>query len=170
MFVIACSGDDETVNETTNLDLVVNPVPIAPLPAVDLIISSYTTNIPSATSTTACGGVPLPDVSCGGQRGFKAFATVTNIGPGNLPPGNLDVNWTDFTTGSSQVQSISHGGISTGGTIVFERTYFLGPCDCTSPPSNFVHVFFAVVDPNNDIAETKENNNTSPRYVACDGC
>ncbi|WP_299214302.1 CARDB domain-containing protein [uncultured Dokdonia sp.] len=170
MVTIACSGDEEITNETTSLDFVRMPTPINPVPALDLIISSYTTNIPSATRTTACGGVSLPDVSCGGQRGFVAFATVTNVGPGNLPAGSLDVEWTDFTTGSSQLQTISHGGISSGGTLVFQRTYFLGPCDCPVPSSNFTHVFFAVVDPNNNIPETNENNNTSPRYVACDGC
>lgn len=167
---IACSGDDEITNETNSQDLVLAPTPITPVPAVDLIISSYTTNIPDATSTTACGGVSLPDVSCGGQRGFTAFATVTNLGPGNLPAGNLSVEWTDFTTGSSQVQTIPHGGIPSGGTLVFQRPYFLGPCDCPAPSTNFVHVFFAVVDPGNNIPETNENNNTSPRFVACDGC
>lgn len=167
---IACSGEDETTTETTSLDLVLMPAPTNPVPAIDLVISSYTTNIPNATSTTACGGVTLPDVSCGGQRGFIAFATVTNIGPGNLQAGSLQVNWQDFTTGSSDVQTISHGGVSSGGTILFQKTYILGPCDCPVSSTNFEHVFFAIVDPNNNIPEIKENNNTSPRYVTCDGC
>ena len=112
----------------------------------------------------------MPDATCGGQRGFVATVVVTNIGAGTLPAGDLLVRWTDFTTNSSQNQSNLHGGIPPGGSIVYNRNYFLGPCDCVSPPTNFEHLFFAIVDPDNEIVETRENNNASRRYVVCDGC
>ena len=167
MAAIGCTKDNENINEATDENLVIR---IKPIPVVDLIISSYTTNIPSTTSN--CGGV-LPNISCnGGVRGFSASVVIVNTGLGNLPAGNLSVDWTDVTPAgsSTQRQTIPHGGIAAGGTFTFTRTYYVGPCGCPPPITYFTHSYFAMVDPANLIPETNETNNTSSTYNACDGC
>ena len=165
--VIGCSKDNEPLNETTDENLIIQ---IIPVPVVDLTIASYTTNIPN--TTTNCGGV-LPNISCnGGTRNFLASVVIVNAGPGNLPAGNLSVDWTAVTPAgsSTQRQTIPHGGIPAGGTITFTRPYYVGPCGCPPPITYFTHSFFAQVDPANAIPETNNNNNTSATYNACDGC
>jgi len=143
--------------------------PVVPqLLAPDLIISNYTTNI--ASTTTSCGGT-LPNGSCvGGTRFFTATVTIQNIGNRNLPAGNITVRWADLTTGSTQDQTVPHPGIPVGGTFAVSRPYYLGPCDCVPPPTFFTHSFQAMVDPTNVIVELNNGNNRSAVYVICDGC
>ena len=59
--VLGCSKDNEPINEATDENLVIR---VIPSPVVDLVIASYTTNIPN--TTTNCGGV-LPNISCIGN-------------------------------------------------------------------------------------------------------
>jgi len=167
--VIGCTKDNESINEATDENLIIRIIPI-PVPVVDLVISSYTTNIPATTSN--CGGV-LPNISCiGGTRNFLASVVIVNTGPGNLPPGSLSVDWTAVNPAgsSTQRQTIPHGGIPAGGTFTFTRPYYVGPCGCPPPITYFTHSFSAIVDPGNAIPETNENNNNSTTYNACDGC
>ena len=105
LVVISCSTENDQIDEvpieaTTgdDADLFIR---IQPFPVVDLVISSYTTNV--GPTTTGCGGV-LPDVSCLGQRSFTATVTVTNNGPSALAAGSLSVDWTDTTTAGSSTQ------------------------------------------------------------------
>ena len=143
--------------------------PVVPqLLAPDLIISSFTSNIP--TTTTSCGGT-LPNGSCvGGTRFFTATVNIRNIGNRILPAGNVTVRWVDITTGSTQDQTVPHPGIPVGGNFTVSRPYFLGPCDCVPPPTFFTHSFSALVDPANLITELNNGNNNSSIYVICDGC
>ncbi len=173
LVVISCSRDNDRLDEVPieatadeDADLLIR---IQPFPVVDLVISSYTTNV--GPTTTGCGGV-LPDVSCLGQRSFTATVTVTNNGPSSLAAGSLSVDWTDTTSAgsSTQRQTITHTGIPAGGSITISRPYWMGPCGCVPPFTYFSHTFFAVVDPANLIPETNNNNNTSVTYAACDGC
>lgn len=174
LIVIACSKESEVVNETTD-NAIEAPtkdrafIAIQPFPVLDLVISSYTTNV--VPTTTGCGGV-LPDVSCMGQRSFTATVTVTNNGPSALAAGNISIDWTDTTTAgsSTQRQTVPHGGIAAGGSITISRPYWMGPCGCVPPFTYYLHTFFAVVDPANLIPESNNNNNTSATYSACDGC
>ncbi|MEO1627059.1 MAG: hypothetical protein AAFV25_18035 [Bacteroidota bacterium] len=114
-----------------------------------------------------------PNVSCaGGQRFFRAFVGVKNIGRAPLPPGELSVEWFDSTPAGtfSLVQTIPHNGIPVDGLLRFSRPYYMGPCDCAPPPFFFKHIFWAVVDPANLIQELSELNNRSENWAACDGC
>ena len=176
LVVVACSKESEVIDETTDnaIEIPANEkmpafIAIQPLPVLDLVIASYTTNI--VPTTTGCGGV-LPDVSCMGQRSFMATVVVVNNGPTGLPAGSLSVDWTDTTTAgsSTQRQTLTHGSIPAGGTLTFTRPYWMGPCGCVPPFTYFPHTFIAQVDPANLIPETNNNNNFSPTYSACDGC
>ncbi len=167
---VSCNQPDpvlQTNNEQEGESL--NRIAIIPVPRLDLVITSYTTNVTS--TTTSCGGT-LPNVSCfgGGQRSFTSTVTVTNNGPAALPAGSLQVLWADLTLVNSQTQTVTHGGIPAGGSLLVSRPYYMGPCGCVPPPTFFTHSFNATVDPNNLIPETNNGNNTSPTYTACDGC
>ncbi len=173
MIFMGCTAENDTITNSEETNVTSEDdrmlIQIVPVPRVDLVITSYTTNV--APTTTGCGGV-LPDVSCMGQRSFMATVTVVNNGPGNLGAGSLSVDWTDVTPAgsSTQRQTLTHGGIPAGGTLTFTRPYWMGPCGCVPPFTYFTHTFSALVDPANLIPESNENNNGSPTYVACDGC
>ncbi len=145
--------------------IVAPPVPPVGLDVPDLSVS-VTTNI--ARFTNSCGP-NLPNVSCsaGGQRVFIAYATVTNNGTGPLPPGTLEIQWTDITNRrvSIPIGIYTHTGIQPNQSIVLPRGYYMGPC--AGVPSFFQHIFFATVDPNNLILEINETNNVSNQYLAC---
>ena len=154
----------ENSQEGDSLNRLAIPIPLS----LDLVITSYTTNVTATTGS--CGGT-LPNVSCfGGQRLFTATVTVTNNGPAALPAGSLQVLWRDLTTASSLTQTVPHGGIPATGSLLVSRSYYMGPCGCVPPPMFLTHSFDAIVDPNNLIPETHNGNNTSPTYTACDGC
>ena len=142
--------------------------PITPVPAVDLEIFIFTSNI--ADFSTNCGP-NLPDASCAtGPHGFQATIAVRNNGPGTLPAGRLEIEWSDVTLGGApQLQIVTRPTLAPGEFFRINRSFFLGPCDCPPPVTFFTRTFQAVVDPNNKIPETNENNNTAT-YTVCDGC
>ncbi|MEL6638430.1 MAG: CARDB domain-containing protein [Bacteroidota bacterium] len=131
------------------------------------LISRIVTDV---TATTTNCGPSLPDVSCYGQHNFTATAIVTNIGEINVPAGTLEIQWR-IDGGSPQLQILNHNGIPAGQSVRITRPFFLGPCDCGAPPPMlFQNIIFTVLaDPNDQIAEKKENNNLF-RYRACNGC
>ncbi len=131
------------------------------------LVSKIVTNV---TATTSNCGPTLPDVSCYGQHSFTATAIITNIGLVAVPAGTLEIQW-KIDGGSPQIQILNHSGIASGRSVRITRPYYLGPCDCGSPPPMiFQPIVFSVrADPNDQIDEQQENNNVF-RYRACNGC
>ncbi len=141
-----------------------------PIPIIDLVITSLTTNIDPFNTTTACIGT-YPNVGCrGGQRQFRAFIKVKNEGTGTLPAGSFDVLWKDDRAGSLPVvyvQTYTHDDIPSMGVRPFYYDFNMGPCDCYDTNS-VLRFFQATIDPVNEILEWDETNNGSPVYETCD--
>ena len=151
--------------EEDKLQALIKEDTIVPLFQPDLIVSIKT----NVTAMTSQCGPNLPDVSCYGQHSFNATAIVTNIGTADLPAGIVKVKWL-LNNGSPFTQFYTHNGIPIGKSGRITRPYYLGPCDCSGPATYSIVTIDAEVDPNNEIAEKKENNNTATTYEACDGC
>jgi hypothetical protein len=137
----------------------------------DLIVSSIVLN--TATTSTGCTGAALPFVGCPNGRSFTITATITNIGTCGVPCNTpVSVKWGKGLTAGTIVfeafnQTKPSPGLAPGGSMVFTRPYYMGPCDTVPPWTFHLDFFGAIVDPNNTIAELNEGNNTATPVAAC---
>lgn len=169
--IFSCAKEDALENKSTDgldrLEAKVGPPP-------DLIIASYFTDI--SFTSTLCTDTLMLTTHCDfgdSARTFTASVQIQNIGTGTVPAGTIDVNWSDFGFGTTHLMPVPHNGLPPQGILIASRSYYVGPCDCVSQPSDancFIHSYAASVDPLNLIAESNEMNNNSEILDTCDGC
>ncbi len=175
LFFLACQKEQMQQNIAPQKEQGSAPLLRTDAPPPDLIISEYTTDIGPMTDICFTDTL-LPNTHCnGGVRNFVATISVKNIGASPLPSGTLEVEWFDFGIGfnNSFVMSVPHNGIPVQDSIFISRSYYVGPCDCTGvirERNCFIHRYTAVADPNNQVIEVDDFNNTSEVYTTCDGC
>ncbi len=174
MAFVGCS-DEEAItgveDESSMVSGVISVTPVGPMVGIrpqivpcDAAATAYWSNIP--TTSTHCGPV-LPNATCaGGVRGFTSFITVRNNGPAPIPANTINIWWWDSVSGWGFAPMVPpHAAIPAGGSMNFQRPYYMGPCD--GPLTVNIRSFQARVVVTGRVPDRNLANNLSPIYQIC---
>ncbi len=171
LMVTACNKE-EMSDLTVETDLMESTDQIQFMPTAepalpDLVIRNVSSNL--VVGSGPCPGPDKADGTCASGATFvQLTATLRNRTAIAIPAGTqIDVKWEEV--GGNTITAIYTNGLPGNSSITINSPFYSLDCPQGQPPFALItRQFFAQADPNNTIAEFRENNNFSTRYFVCD--